>query len=190
MPQPAPTQTALPLWVSQTQRGTVPPLTVYSATNWSVNGPVCSPGQCSIGYVVTLGHRSLSQHLSADVKVEGTGKWDYHTNPDNTCASPAAVSAYFQQAGDTGGEFGRWFGPNWNLAAGSGKIFGDLTKPETWVSVFGKPGNTTLASFQAARSNVGAVGIVFGGGCFAGHGAFVLPNTGNSKFTLDHWEAK
>ncbi len=174
----------------------MPPLTIYSATNWSVNGPVCNPGACSIGYVVTLGHRSLSQHISADVKVEGTGKWDFHTNVDNTGCDyqPAAVRAYFQQAGDTGGEFGRWFAygaeASFILTAGNGKISAYIDRPQDWVSVFGKPGNTTLASFQTARSNVGAVGIVFGGGCFAGHGAFVLPNTGSSKFTLSNWEAK
>jgi hypothetical protein len=48
--------------------------------------------------------------------------------------------------------------------------------PDQWSSVYGKPGNlnaTTLAGFHDALTNLGHVGMTFGGGYFAGHGVNV-----------------
>jgi hypothetical protein len=53
------------------------------------------------------------------------------------------------------------------------------------VSVFGKVGDrdaTIRAAFQAALKGAGQVGLVFGGGCFFGHGVNVTG--GAAKFVL------
>jgi hypothetical protein len=57
--------------------------------------------------------------------------------------------------------------------------------PDQWSSVYGKPGNlnaTTLAGFHDALTNLGHVGMTFGGGCFAGHGVNV--SGGSARFAL------
>ena len=106
--------------------------------------------------------------------------FDYRTNADNTCGPgfPGTVTPYFHMANDgaMANEFGRWFGQGYKqeLAPGSFTIGAPFySDPGRWVSVYGKNGATYLPQFQAALSSVAEVGVVFGGGCFAGHGVFV-----------------
>ena len=48
--------------------------------------------------------------------------------------------------------------------------------PSLWLSVFGKAGHSSAevtAAFQAAAADVQNVGVTFGG-CYAGHGVYVV----------------
>jgi len=70
------------------------------------------------------------------------------------------------------------------LVAGSGALTVPLTAGQ-WSSVFGKLGNrdaSSLDEFRHAEKYVVQVGLVFGGGCFFGHGVNV--SGGTAKFIM------
>jgi hypothetical protein len=57
--------------------------------------------------------------------------------------------------------------------------------PGSWSSVFGASGTASAeatAGFADTLRNVANVGMTFGGGCFAGHGAYV--SSGTATFYL------
>jgi hypothetical protein len=57
--------------------------------------------------------------------------------------------------------------------------------PSNWIGVYGQTGNgsaTALAAFKATIANMGDIGLVFGGGCFAGHGVYL--DAGSATFNL------
>jgi hypothetical protein len=56
---------------------------------------------------------------------------------------------------------------------------------DQWSDVNGQLGSSTAAltaSFQDALSKIGAVGLTFGGGCFAGHGVYL--DSGSATFVV------
>lgn len=65
-----------------------------------------------------------------------------------------------------------------------------VTAPLTadqWSDVNGQLGSANTAAFADALSNVGAVGMTFGGGCFYGHGVYLDSGSVTfvvTKFTL------
>jgi hypothetical protein len=127
--------------------------------------------------------------IAATYNITGSNPlFDYHTANDNKCG-PAApgggtIRLFFQQAGDdlSGAgqyEFYRWWSTADNvLKVGPGTISVALN-PSLWTSVFGKNGTAAGAGWTNALANVANIGITFGGGCFAGHGVWLLGGSAN-----------
>ena len=100
-----------------------------------------------------------------------------------------AFRLYFQRKGDDLSgqgeyEYYRWWSKTaaYVLAPGNAVLTGDLTQPSQWISVYGKPGDGNVLAFREALTNIGTVGMTFGGGCFFGHGVFVDPGSGSAVF--------
>lgn len=153
------------------------------------------PDQDGVHYLVTNQRPAVPLTLLTTATIETTGApvFDYHTNPNNTCDSPATFRLYFQRRGDILSgqgqyEFYRW----WNvragfapLARGTHTLLGDLTNPADWISIYGKKGTETPEAFRDAVNDIGAMGVTFGGGCFFGHGVFVTG--GSATFKLKNF---
>jgi len=120
--------------------------------------------------------------------------WQYF---DSGCNTPAHATLYLQQAGDdlsAQGDFNfyRWFASNAGIAnpfpTDGAKSF-NLAVPidvTNFGDVMGTP--ATNARLQVALSNLQRIGIVFGGGCAAGHGLRV--SAGGARFTMEHYQVR
>jgi len=129
----------------------------------------------------------LAGAISVTYKIETTGApvFDYRTNIGNTCGDgfPGTVTLYFQMGNDWTSEFGRWFATAraQELQEGAHTVEVPMD-PALWVSVYGKRGSDFPTEFNSAAGTGGSIGMVFGGGCFAGHGVFVTGGT--ARFTI------
>jgi len=150
---------------------------------------------CSVNYVVTRYDGALANGkaitMTYEVDISGSPIFNYLINRNNTCGlgSPGTVRLYFQQGGDNFSgigsyEFYRWFSTPVPLRAGPNTLSAVLDGAN-WISVYGKRGNDTYAAagFAAAVAKVAQIGMVFGGGCFAGHGVNVQ-GSGTARFTV------
>jgi hypothetical protein len=143
----------------------------------------------SVHYVTKPVHLAAKNAVEAEFSVEARDSpiFDYHTAPDNTCDAPAEVRLFLQRAGDdmSGNgkfEFYRWWTTSGTvLRAGSFKVQVTLS-PALWTSVFGRTGDANPDEFYAAMSDLGQVGVTFGGGCFYGHGVRILGHS--AAFTM------
>ncbi|MEI9804789.1 MAG: hypothetical protein WDN48_10480 [Pseudolabrys sp.] len=145
-----------------------------------------TPG--SVRYVTRPATRPAGGAIHAAFTIAANGAaFDFRTAPDNTCTAPAAVRLFLQRNGDDMSGAGpyehyRW----WSIASTvlkNGSFAMDVAlKPSAWTSVFGKSGDASPAAFAAAIADVGAVGVTFGGGCFAGHGVGI--RDGGAAFTM------
>jgi hypothetical protein len=163
-----------------------------ASRGWSFNFPIydhvpstdCVVSDCPrVGYVTTPTSINLTEKtMSMKFQVVATGEpvFQYALNPNNTCGGAATVSLFIQRLGDTGyGEFDRWFTKSSIiLANGKGTLSVEVS-PDKWISVYGRDGTDPAAAtgWRTVLSNVGAVGFVFGGGCFAGHGVNIKGGT-------------
>ena len=120
--------------------------------------------------------------------------WQYF---DSGCSTPAHGTLYFQQKGDDlsgQGDFNfyRWFASKVgidNPFPTDGSKTYNLAVPidvTNFSDVMGTP--ATDARLQTALSNLQRVGIVFGGGCAAGHGLRV--SSGGARFTMELYEVR
>ena len=145
----------------------------------------------SVNYVTNSYSGAATHQVSMTFQISTTGAptFQYVMQSDNTCATTATVRLFLQRRNDDlTEEFYRWWSnPTvYDLQATPGDV--TLTVPITadqWSSVYGKFGSqdaTTLAGFQDALSNLGHVGMTFGGGCFFGHGVNV--SGGTARFAL------
>jgi len=118
--------------------------------------------------------------------------YGYRTAPNNTCVSPANVRLLLEHAGDAGlnNPVYRWWS---NPVAytlqnsASGVVVTAPLTADQWSDVNGQLGSANTAAFADALSNVGAVGMTFGGGCFYGHGVYLDSGSVTfvvTKFTL------
>lgn len=140
------------------------------------------PGSDGVHYLVTPVSGRMPGAVAASMRVEkGTGAIFRESDP---CTDPhvAAVRLYFQRRGDdltTGKQDWRWWSVDRYLLDDPA---GELVVPvvaEKWHQVFGNKGDTRVNEFTAAASDVQVVGLTFGG-CFAGHGVYVID--GAAKF--------
>jgi hypothetical protein len=82
----------------------------------------------------------------------------------------------------------RWFSPANSVPMTPINSISSYTvslDPSKWIGVYGEVGNssaTALAAFKATIGNIGNIGLVFGGGCFAGHGVYL--DAGSATFNL------
>ena len=148
----------------------------------------------SVNYVLTSYTGPALQSVTMTFKVEASENTTFNAglSPDNLnsntgCTDPAEVTLMVQQVNDDfSHEFYRWFATFHPvpLKVGTFTVTVPLTF-ERWTSV-GTGESFTLeqrmAGFRTALSNLGHVGMVFGGGCFAGHGVDV--SGGTAQFVL------
>jgi hypothetical protein len=146
----------------------------------------------SVNYVTNSysGSATHSVTITFQILTTGVPTFNYVMETDNTCTStPATVRLFLERRNDDlSQEFYRWWAnPTvYDLQATSGDVTMTVPfTPDQWSSVYGKLGSqdaTTLAGFQDALSNLGHVGMTFGGGCFFGHGVNI--SGGTARFAL------
>jgi hypothetical protein len=141
------------------------------------------------------GSLANASYLTVTFKVVATGtpKFNFMFETGNTCANPAHARLSFARTGwSKGAEFYRWWANSnaYELAPGGVTLAIPLT-PSQWSSVFGKLGSQDTASldgFRSALKDVAQVGLVFGGGCFFGHGVSV--SGGSAKFIMTNYSIR
>jgi hypothetical protein len=146
-------------------------------------GPSYNVSACShVDYLSAPYSTPLSGTMSVTFTVTASADavFGYHTQFKNTCTAPAAVRLWFEQTGDnlTQPTY-RWWATQ-GLALGPGTF--TLSVPLTlgnWTDVNGK---ADAAGMAAAMASPMAVGMTFGGGCFAGHGVHLT--AGSAMFTV------
>jgi hypothetical protein len=114
----------------------------------------------------------------------GTPVYQYELDPDNHgCRSPARVTVILQHTNDDWVTYYyRWFSnARLELTAGSGNFAIPLTIDQ-WADVMG---GTDASRFADTLSHLANFGVVFGGGCAAGHGLNVA--NGTARFTMTGW---
>lgn len=129
--------------------------------------------------------------MSISVATSSGTVFEYRTNSNNTCTTPAKVRFFVQRRGDrtlTNENYRWWSNPvSYELTDGAVTLTAPLT-PDQWSNVNGKFGNydaAATAGFYDAFNNPERVGMTFGGGCFFGHGVFVTGGT--ARFTLTNY---
>jgi hypothetical protein len=153
---------------------------------------------CSVNHLVTAYDGAIAdgKAISTTYQIDVTGLpiFNYLINPNNTCGpgSPGTVRLYFQQAGDNlsgigAYEFHRWFSTPVPLIPGANTLSAVLDGAN-WISVYGKRGNDpdAAAGFTGAIADVANIGMVFGGGCFAGHGV-IIQGSGTARFIMNSY---
>lgn len=131
------------------------------------------------------------QVITADYEITGSNPvFEYTPEPTNTCGGPANVRLFIQEQGDNLGGQGpyayyRWWATNpLTLLIGTFSL-SEALQPGSWSSIYGEKGDASaaaIAGFQQAISHIGNIGMTFGGGCFAGHGADLA--SGSATFNV------
>ncbi len=129
--------------------------------------------------------------LSITVATTGNCEFKWDTETSNTCdGPPAAVRLLIWSFKNNDyAEYDRWWSNPiaFTLGNGSATLVVPLT-PDQWSDVYGHFGNEnadTLAGWNAAINNVSSLGMTFGGGCFFGHGVYVV--NGTARFTINSY---
>lgn len=188
-----------PGWTTQHSVGvalTTPPdalfqfaFPVYSKSPMGCWGDLTCP---HVNYVVRAAS-SLSGNiliLRGRIDTSGDPTFQFALKPDNVCPGAAEVRVYMQRRGDdmtAAMAAYRWFSRPTIALVGPGQF--ELTVPldaTQWIDVLGRSGDH--AAFAAARADLQAVGLTFGGGCFAGHGVNI--DKGSAIFTLTEFGAR
>jgi len=126
------------------------------------------------------------------VTVSGVPVFEYGLGPDNPCVNPAHVRAYIEQDYPKNGRFGdityapatyRWWANPIavEIVPGTATVTVPI-QPDQWSDTDGQFGTTEPDGFAAAVAHPAAVGLTFGGGCFAGHGVWL--SGGSARFIL------
>ncbi len=163
-----------------TGRGCPAPRAGNDPTQPSFNVSACS----HVDYV-TRGPMPLNGSLTIDYTITGNNPvWGYTTAATNTGGAPPQLTLMVEHTNDQylGNGLWRW---DSNIRTPIGPGHFHVTVPLTfssWAAVAGSsPG--TQAQFQDVLSNLGAVGLVFGGGDSAGHGLYLT--SGSATFILN-----
>ena len=150
--------------------------------------PALGYKECKAGYMVKgwSGAITEGKTFSMRYRIEGSDGvvFRYDTNPNNTCGPgyPGITGFYIVSATDANN--GRFYLQNQYASELKleSKTFSVVVSPQYWTGVYG---TVNAQAWSATLANVGGVGFVFGGGCFAAHGVNV--SGGSAKFTLDEF---
>jgi hypothetical protein len=176
-------------WVMSYSQGTA--LSVAAGELWQFDFPAY-PGHVNM---VTKSTGALTgQQLTAVFEEDESGPiWFWAFDAGNTCnpGSPPQTHLYFQRAGDDmsgvgGMQYYRWWSRGIDITPVASNTVTIGLDPSVWTSVFGQPGTANPTMFAAALANAANVGLVFGGGCFAGHGVAV--KGGSATFKLKSFQ--
>jgi hypothetical protein len=166
-------------WVFQYSPNMPPQPSASSGGGWYFDFPSVD----GVHYLVTAvsGAVTGTITLNYEVSTTGTPVFDFHTKPNNTCNTPpGAVSLYFQRRGDditgrgTLGSYRFFTRPMVSILKAGPATLSVPLDPSQWINVWGQNDAT---GFAAAIADLQAIGMTFGGGCFAGHGVFVTGGT-------------
>jgi hypothetical protein len=140
-----------------------------------------------------LGDLTGGKTLTATFTITGTATaFTYRGagNPDfdGQCGAPTPPSVHLYFDGNAPpwtGDFQQWFSPQAHTLTSLVGTTLTLTvplDPAYWANKRGVPASDLSTYFAASLADVGAVGFAFGGGCFAGIGAW--PTDGTASFVL------
>ena len=148
------------------------------------------PAVDGVHYLVTGVNKLSGTTLTfaAEVNVSNPNVvFDYHTAADNTCPSPASVTPYMQRKGDqlldSQPSYRSW-GPRINITPGTLSASVPIDY-HSWGNVNGMQDQY---GFNLLLGDLQAIGMTFGGGCFAGHGLFITG--GVARFILKEFQVK
>jgi hypothetical protein len=149
---------------------------------WSFDFP-SSDGGGHVNYVETPFNATIPLH-SVTVVFEVESKNPQYVVVDPTDHLPATCRLMIEQQGDDLADpNGRWWANAsiYNLGSQDNQIitFNIPFTPDIWSNVYGQK---NAQAFANALSNIGWVGITFGGQYFAGHGVAI--SGGSAKFVL------
>jgi len=151
----------------------------------TISLPQCaSASTCWISYVEKHTGTALTGKDSLLLSYEITGDNTSFVNdsPNNTCGGPPALSLLIHQIGDTGfAPSMRWFSQERQALAVGRVSWAVPLLLSKWINVNGQ--STDQAGFDMALAAQGSIGLVFGGGCFAGHGVAV--SAGDATLKID-----
>ncbi len=189
-PQPPQPPQPLPSSWHITESSAVP-----AAVGDGFDFPVCAPNANStwISYFELPFTQDISalSSISVTYTMTGTGGPTFdHSTPNNVSTGPAAIYLLLHRVGDNlsgAGSYAyyRWFGPIlhdppvYPLDFGTHTLTLPLQDLLSWASLT----DQQWQSFQDAKSHLGSIGVVFGGGNFYSHGVCML--TGTAHFHLD-----
>jgi hypothetical protein len=153
----------------------------------------------AVGYVTTpytlpITGRSIT--ITYQVTATPGTVFNARTEVDNICYSnPGVLQTHFsfilERSGDAALGFPddyRWFSPQSSVPITPTNSIASYTAsldPSNWIGVYGQVADssaTALAAFKATAADMGNIGLVFGGGCFAGHGVYL--DAGSATFNL------
>ena len=151
------------------------------------------PTRDGVHYLVTDPRSTSAIQASVTIETSGNPEFEFRTAANNTCPGVGTFGLYFERkdyigmsAPDGKYEFYRWWSTKRHaLGEGTVQLFADLADPTQWTSVFGKRGADHPAAFRAAVADMRLAGFSFGGGCFYGHGVFIVPGTGSAVFKVN-----
>lgn len=141
---------------------------------------------------VSLLGNDLGKTVAASYTIAGvTGAFTYYGEGtlSNPCGTPASIRVYFESIPP-----GTKFAPTnywWADVAGSAVLANGAAQTLTinvnsglpWSDYNGQPSSANSGAFTAAASNVTAIGLSFGGGCFFENG--VGTSDGSGTLSLD-----
>lgn len=159
---------------------------------WFFDFPV-DPG--SVHYVSVPYNQSV-QHKSVSLTFRvTTSEAPFYNSLDTGCNNtPAHVRLYLQRRDDDMQSDGyRWWSnpASYELGTNDNQVITievSLTA-DKWSGLYGEFGHSSAQArqwFQATLSNLGRIGMTFGGGCSFGHGVNV--SGGSARFTLIRFE--
>lgn len=127
-------------------------------------------GDRILSYLVSNDNLSLNNsiQISGKIKLSNDCVLNYKTESINTCESPAKMRVML--LGGYSGKFNRWFSREGVLIKNGRFTLSLDLFPKNWVSVFGKNGADYEGKFKKIVNGRTQIGLVFGGGCFYGHG--------------------
>ena len=141
-----------------------------------------------VGYVLTPYSGPAQHQISMTFRIDVTGDPTFNymgaQSPNNPSANAEVVFILQRRGDDLAHDLWRWYaiGDRVYLAPGEFTVTVPLTV-DRWNNV---NGSYSLAKRQAAfadvLANLGNVGVTFGGGCCADHGADV--SNGTARFTM------
>jgi len=166
-------------------------------SGWAFDFPVgtncrVKEGCPGVHYVTTRYTKAIPPHavLTLSFKVEANENtvFNFKLEKDNVCEGPpASVRAFLQRAEDDlyAADNRFWSNPvSVVLAAGDYKMMVELSADQ-WTNVNGEQ---SQSGFGETLSQMGNIGVTFGGGCFFGHGTNA--SGGNARFVLTRLELK
>jgi hypothetical protein len=132
--------------------------------------------------------------FSARIVTTGEPRFQYGFGPSNPCLTPANLRPILWATGnDWYDEFARWW-PRTTLPLAS--IPESVTvrvpmEPSHWTSVYGKGPSVdadAMAGWLRMLAHPGSIGFTAGGGCFYGHGVWVVNGTAHFELQDYHFE--
>lgn len=188
-PTPSPVMVSISMdasrWVFQHSNNVPSSPRQISSGGWEFD----FPGSDGVHYLVTPVSGRMPGTVAASMRVDKIGGAAFRES-DPCGDHAAAVRLYFQRRGDdltADKQDYRWWSVDRYLLDDP---VGELVIPvvaEKWHQVFGNKGDTRPNEFSAAAADVQVVGLTFGG-CFAGHGVYVID--GSAKFIATSVEAR